>query len=200
MRTQKVVRQHGWRRWVRIINRAYDLASYSFGSGERILLDTNIWLYLYPVSEGSKASFARRYVGAFWRLIEAQAQPVLDPMVLSEYLNAYCRIVWRREFRSRYSSFKRFRQSKDFREVGLTAYADAMEILDVCQVHSISADELDLKQALEDFESARVDFNDALLVDVCKKQNLKLMTHDGDFQSGGIEVLTINRHLLEACP
>ena len=29
-------------------NKAYDLASYSFASGEQILVDTNIWLYLFP--------------------------------------------------------------------------------------------------------------------------------------------------------
>jgi len=62
------------------------------------------------------------------------------------------------------------------------------------------ASELDLNQALADFSSGGVDFNDALLVDICKKRNIKLMTNDGDFQDGGIEVLTTNPRLLRACP
>lgn len=67
-------------------------------------------------------------------------------------------------------------------------------------MHSVPADKLDIRQALDDFESGLVDFNDAILVDVCKKRDLKLMTNDGDFQRGGIEILTVNRHLLRACP
>jgi predicted nucleic acid-binding protein len=49
--------------------------------------------------------------------------------------------------------------------------------------------------ALADLSSGKVDFNDALLVDICKKRNLKLMTNDSDFQEGGIEVLTTNLRL-----
>lgn len=66
-------------------------------------------------------------------------------------------------------------------------------------MHSISADELDLNQALTDFKSGQVDFNDALLVDICKKRNMKLMTNDADFQHGGIKVLTTNPRLLKTC-
>ena len=50
-----------------------------------------------------------------------------------------------------------------------------------------------------DFSSGNVDFNDAILIDICKKRNLKLMTNDGDFQNGGIKVLTTNPRLLREC-
>ncbi len=41
--------------------------------------------------------------------------------------------------------------------------------------------------------------NDAILIDICKRRSLKLITHDGDFHSGGIEILTTNPKLLKAC-
>lgn len=181
-------------------NKAYDLGSYSFASGEQILVDTNVWLYLFPAPGNPQHSFARQYSTAFSRLVSAQAQPVLDPMVLSEYLNRYCRIEWDGNFKTQYPTFKQFRQSADFRITVSSAHTFASKIVSFCQVHSVSANELDLDQALTDFKSGQVDFNDAILVDICKKRNLKLMTHDADFQYGGIEVLTTNPRLLSACP
>lgn len=181
-------------------NKAYNLASYSFSSGEPILVDANIWLYLFPAPGNSQQFHAQQYSTAFLRLVSAHAQPVLDPMVLSEYLNRYCRIEWEANFKAKYQTFKQFRKSADFQAVVSSAHVFAAKILSFCQVHSVSANELDLNQALADFKSGQVDFNDALLVDICKKRNMKLMTNDADFQDGGIEVLTTNPRLLKACP
>lgn len=181
-------------------NKAYDLSSYAFTSGEQILVDTNIWIYLFPAPGNPTQHFAQQYSGAFSRLVGAKAQPVLDPMVLSEYLNRYCRIEWKGNFGSQYQEFKQFRQSGDFHTVASDARLFAEKILKFCQIHSVPASALDFNQALTDFASGRIDFNDALIIDVCKKQGLKLMTNDGDFQQGGIEVLTTNPRLLKACP
>ncbi len=181
-------------------NKAFDLSAYSFSSDEKILIDTNIWLYLFPAPGNPSQRFARQYSTAFANLVSAQAQPILDPMVLSEYLNRYIRIEWDGNYKSTYPRFKDFRNSPDFLAVVSAAEIFAKRILSFCQVHSISANEVDLSTALADFSSGNVDFNDAILVDICKKRNLKLMTNDADFQNGGIEVLTTNPRLLRACP
>jgi predicted nucleic acid-binding protein len=181
-------------------NRVYDLTAYSFSQGEHILIDTNIWLYLFPAPGNPQHRFAGQYSSAFSRLIRAQAQPVLDPMVLSEYLNRYCRIEYEGNFKTLYSQFKQFRQSGDFLGVASSAKSFASRILNFCQLHSLPANELDLNQALSIFASGHTDFNDSILVDICKKRNLKLMTNDGDFRCGGIEILTTNPKLLRAGP
>lgn len=180
-------------------NKAYDLSSYTFSSNEQVLVDTNVWLYLFPAPGNPPHNFAQQYSTAFANLVSAQAQPVLDPMVLSEYLNRYIRLEWEGNYRTQYLKFKDFRNSPDFSAVALAAETFARRILSFCQIHSIPADELDLSLALAEFSAGGVDFNDALLVDICKNRNLKLMTNDGDFQDGGIEVLTTNRRLLRAC-
>ena len=181
-------------------NKAYDLSSYSFSSDEQVLLDTNIWLYLYPPPISSSNKFAAQYSKAFKALVSAEAQLVLDPMVLSEYLYRYTRIEFNANYKSKYSNFKDFRNSSHFSKFASGVETFAKEILSVCQIHSIPANELDLDQALSAFSAGGEDFNDALLVDICKKRNLKLMTNDGDFQDGGIEVLTTNKKLIKACP
>lgn len=180
-------------------NKAYDLSSYSFSAGEQIFVDANIWLYLFPAPLNPKQQFAKQYSKAFAQLISAQAQPVLDPMVLSEYLNRYIRIEWNGKYKCQYPQFKDFRNSSDSSDVVSAASLFAKEIVKYCKVHSIPANELDLNQALADFSTGKVDFNDTLVVDICKKKGLKLMTNDGDFKKGGIDVLTTNPRLLKTC-
>lgn len=181
-------------------SRAYDLARYSFASGEQVLIDANIWLYMFPAPGNPPYKHASNYSKAFQNLKMANAEPVLDFMILSEYLNRYCRIEWEANHKSAYPKFKDFRVSSDFTVVASTAHTFATKILSFCKAHSVRADELDLKAALTDFQSGKLDFNDAVIVEVCKKRNLKLMTNDGDFEYGGIELLTTNPKLLSACP
>lgn len=181
-------------------NKAYDLSSYSFSSGEKILIDTNVWIYLFPASGNPPKQIASQYSLALKKLVSAGAQPILDPMVLSEYLNRYVRLEWSGGYKGRYPVFKKFRKSNEFLVVASDAKSFASRIMSYCLVHSLPADSLNLRQALDNFSSGASDFNDELLIDVCSKKCFKLMTNDGDFQFGGIEVLTTNPHLLKACP
>ena len=114
-------------------NKAYDLSSYSFSSDEQILVDTNVWLYLFPAPGNPPYNFAQQYSTAFANLVSAQAQPVIDPMVLSEYLNRYIRIEWEGNYRSLYPKFKGFRKSQDFSAVVSTAETFAKRILSFCK-------------------------------------------------------------------
>ncbi len=181
-------------------NKTHDLAHYSFTKGERILLDANVWMYLFPAPGGERYKYAHQYSSAFGKLIAAKAQPMIDPIVLSEYLNRYCRIEYDAAYASKYRKYKTFRLSSDFTAIAKTAECFAMKILECCRVHSLSANSLDLRLALTQFKSGKIDFNDCLLVDICKKENLKLMTNDKDFQQMGIEILTSNPNLLKTCP
>lgn len=181
-------------------NKVYDASSYIFSANEKILLDTNIWLYLFPAPVGSSNKFASQYSAVFSRLIAANAQPILSPMILSEYLNRYIRIEWQGGYIDNYPIFKKFRQSKDFTHVAVSVNVFAQKILQHCQVHELAANALNLQQSLDEFATGKIDFNDAVLIDICKQSNFKLMTNDSDFQNGGIEILTTNPALLKACP
>lgn len=181
-------------------NKAYNLRSYNFSFGEQIFVDANVWLYLFNPPRNPLFRFAGSYSSAFRNLVNAKAEPILDPMVLSEYLNRYCRIEWAASFKNTYQNFKSFRKSQDFAGVASDAKLFASRIIGFCKIHSTPACDLDIAQALNDFATGQIDFNDAVILDVCKKHNLKLLTNDADFQTGGIEVLTSNPVLLRACP
>lgn len=181
-------------------NKAHDLSVYLFRKGEIFLIDTNVWLYLYPAPSSAKILFFDQYSKSLKAMLSAGARLVMDATVLSEYLNIYCRIEWNARHKSRYPRFKTFRNSADFAAVGRPAAIFARSMLKYCTRcdHPFSAS--DITRILTDFETGSNDFNDGLLVEICRYNNWKLVTNDSDFTSGGIEVLTANRKLLAACP
>ena len=181
-------------------NKAYDLATYSFSKGETFLLDANVWIYLYPPPSGSKNKFTKQYSNGLKSMQSAGAQLIMDAMVLSEYLNAYCRIEWRALHRTRYRKFKSFRKSVAFKAVGKGATSFAGSMLKLCACHDHPFAKANIKQVLADFAAGAIDFNDGLLTETCRHNGWKLVTNDSDFTSGGIEVLTTNQRLLAVCP
>jgi predicted nucleic acid-binding protein len=165
-----------------------------------LLFDTNVWLYLYPAPAASVYRHAARYSSGLKSMLQAGAQMVVDAVVLSEYLNRYCRIEWSANHRAMYRDFKAFRMSADFAPAGQAAAAYANQILKLGKRYDHPFSLIDLMRILTDFESGLCDFNDGLLVETCRHHGWKIVTNDSDFVSGGIEVLTTNPKLLKACP
>lgn len=180
-------------------NKAYDLSSYNFVKDEIFLVDANIWLYLFPAPSGSQYNFTRQYSAAFKIILATHVTIAINSLILSEYLNRYCRIEWEALHKQKYTDFKKFRQSVDYQSVGQRAAADAKEILKLCSKKDDDFTAADIIQILSDFESGIIDFNDGLIADACFRYGWKLITHDGDFTEGGIDVLTTNRKLLANC-
>ena len=55
---------------------------------------------------------------------------------------------------------------------------------------------LDIDALMDEFEKGDSDLNDQILAELCKRRNLKLVTHDSDFKDRGLVVLTANKALL----
>ena len=180
-------------------NKAHNLAAYSFSRGETFLLDANVWIYLYPPPSESKNKFTKQYSNGLKSMQSAGAQLIMDAMVLSEYLNVYCRIEWKALHRTRYRKFKSFRKSSAFKAVGKGAAVFARSMLKLCACHDHPFAAANITQVLADFEAGLTDFNDGLLAETCRHNGWKLVTNDRDFTSGGIEVLTTNSNLLAVC-
>lgn len=181
-------------------NKARNLTSYTFSNGEALLLDANVWLYLFPAPSGKQPAFAANYSSAFKNMLIAKTNLAMDALVLSEYLNRYCRIEWSALHKTKYPDFKKFRQSADYAPVGQGAAEFARNILKHCTRHDHPFSVSDVSQVLADFEAGTCDFNDGLYVETCRKNGWKFVTNDGDFTNGGIDVLTSNPKLLIACP
>jgi predicted nucleic acid-binding protein len=182
-------------------NKAHDLAAYNFTKGEPLLLDTNVWLFLFQAPSDSYLTPAPGYSEAFKKILSAGAQLAIDPIIIGEYLSQYCLIEFRALFQNRpYSNFKKFRRSPDFAGVGPKAVFFAKEILRLCSRHDYPFTKIDVAEMLLRVESGAMDVNDGLLVESCRHHGWKLVTHDGDCTQGGIEVLTTNCDLISSCP
>ncbi len=180
-------------------NRAHDLAAYAFSSGDALLLDTNVWLYLFPAPSDKQRGSAANYSAAFKKMLAVGAHLAMDALILSEYLNRYCRIEWTALHKAAHPDFKRFRQSADYASVGQGAALYAQNILKQCTRHDHPFAAVNVAQVLADFEAGTHDLNDGLLVETCRIHGWKLVTNDGDFTQGGIEVITTNPKLIAAC-
>jgi predicted nucleic acid-binding protein len=181
-------------------NKAHDLSAYAFSKDEPLLLDANIWLYLFPAPSDPNLAPAPAYSAAFKQILTTGAKLTIDPIVISEYLSSYCRIEFRVLFQKKYGAFKPFRKSPDFATVGHNAAFFAQQILKLCSRHDYPFTKIDIAQMLLSVESGTMDANDGLLIESCRHNGWKLVTHDADCTLGGIEVLTTNPDLIAACP
>lgn len=96
--------------------------------------------------------------------------------------------------------FKDFRRSDGFARVVNPVIKDVRQILGMSDIEDTELTHADLPGILEETEWGSLDFNDGAIVETCRRHGFKLLTHDGDMQFGGIEVLTSNPQLLAACP
>lgn len=181
-------------------NRANNAANYSFAAGERILVDANVWLYLCPPAGQPAPPWAAGYSNAFARLLRAKSVPMVDALVLSEFLNRYVRIEYEASWRGSYPNYKAFRQSPDSAQVLQSATAEIGLILKAATPCDTRLAGTDLPSVLNAVESGVIDFNDGLLIENCRINGWKLLTNDGDMTIGGIQVLTTNGALLRSCP
>lgn len=191
-------------------NNAYDVRSYRFLSTDRILLDANIWLYLYaPATIAYPPHVARAitdYTRAWGLLHDSGALAFMDTLVLSEVINRLIDNEWQRidppdsqTRQRRYQKRKHFRKSADYAAAARSVeqLAKAMLAEAECIDHPLSC--WDVETLLTTFGSGSTDWNDQLLARTCLHHGMKLLTHDGDHVHGGIEVLTANSKLIEAC-
>lgn len=182
-----------------MMNKAYNISYYSFNKNDILLIDTNIWLYLFPAPSNSRHNFTKQYSAAFKTMLANKVTIAINSTILSEYLNRYCRIEWNALHKAKHPDFKQFRQSTDYQPVGQQAALFVKDILKLCVKMDDNFTSANIIQILSDFESGAVDFNDGLIADSCLRHGWKLITHDADFTYGGIEVLTTNQKLLASC-
>lgn len=181
-------------------NKAFDLKKYKFSDRDEFLFDANVWIYLFPGPTNTASRFGAAYTAAVKGMLSARSRLALDPLVLSEYLNSYCRIEWAGLHRRTYPVYKAFRQSPAFASVGQGAALFAKRIISLCSRRDHPFAGVDIARVLVDFESGAQDFNDGLIAETCRINGWMLVTNDGDFTTGGIELLTAHPVLLRACP
>ena len=110
------------------------------------------------------------------------------------------RIEYDAAWKAAYPRFKDFRQSRDGTHVLQSAVAEVTQILKNSLSRDTGLEKVDMPAVLGAVQSGILDFNDGLLIQNCRLNGWKLLTHDGDMTLGGIDLVTTNKKLLSACP
>lgn len=180
-------------------NKAIDARRHAFTDADALLLDTNIWLYLYGPAADPNHRSVQDYTAIFSRLLAAGSKLFVDVLVVSEFVNRFARIEMKR-LQPGQTDFKTFRTSSDFPAVARAIESQVGQMLLICRPLDHPFSEWNHAGLLNNFGTGTLDWNDQLLVENCRKHQVALLTHDSDFTDGGIPVFTANNRLLAACP
>lgn len=177
--------------------KAADIRTYAFRKEDRLLLDANIWLSIYgPIASQDERTVI--YSKALRQIFSSKCTVLLDVAVLAEYINRFAKLEYEQlEDNIRPNTFKDFRVSAMFRAVAAEVAINVKSILKNTTCCNFDFESINIDSLLSDYQSGVLDFNDSLIVELCKAQDLKLITHDKDFKNCDIPVLTAHRKLLQ---
>jgi predicted nucleic acid-binding protein len=175
-------------------NKVKKITSYVFKASDELLLDANVWLFLYGPQRPGDHRVAI-YSQAFAKILAAQSRVYIDVLVVSEFINTYARLKYN-ILATLSTDFKQFRQSSAFKPVARDIAADVKRILHHCTRLASGFETLAIEPLLTKYAAGDSDFNDQVLMDLCLRRGLKLVTDDGDFKQRGIPVITANKRLL----
>ena len=170
-----------------------EIASYDFKSSDKLLLDTNVWMFVYGPQDPKDKRVAV-YSQALSKIFSARSRIYIDVLIVSEFINTYAKLKWR--LLSPSSKFKQFRKSKYFKPVAQEIASDIKRVLKDCTRIESGFESLMIDTLLDGYALGDSDFNDDVLVTLCKKKGLKLLTDDGDFKKRDVAVITANKNLL----
>jgi predicted nucleic acid-binding protein len=174
-----------------------DISSYSFQAEDHLFFDANIWLYIASPFYKPTDPRTRIYSRALRDILAVNAKIYTDVLILSEYVNTYARLAHNHSpLKSSTPHFKDFRKSQAFEPIAQEISLGMRRLLKTCLPVESGFSSLNQEVLCKEFESGKVDFNDQVIAKLCTEQGLTLVSHDGDFDSAGINLLTKNRTLL----
>ena len=174
----------------------HNVNSYSFVQTDELLIDANIWLYIHG-PQVPKDQRSRNYSNALTNIFNVKCSIFIDVLILSEFINRYSRLkCFQEKGTADSNTFKVYRQSSDYKLVAKDFTDAARRIFKHSKCVESEFTSIDIDDLLKDYESNCPDFNDQILVKLCKSRSLKLVTHDSDFRNYDITILTANRNML----
>lgn len=159
-------------------------------AGRTILFDANALIYnFWPTGH----KLEKPYSQAFGQLLRAQNPLAVSLMGLSEVVNRVLRIGYDGYLRDNRLAreslpFKAFRDSPG----GQDLIADVYTLVrDNILPRFIITDQVCTSTMIATMlQPGPLDFNDAYLATLCRDQNLVLLSHDRDYATAGIDLLT----------
>jgi predicted nucleic acid-binding protein len=173
-----------------------NLQRHAFRENEKLLLDTNIWLFAFgDAAFKYKNENSSIYLSLLSKM--ANSKIYICRPIISEFVNKCIDVHWKRwkiEKNPRNNDRKAFRNDPNFERTAKEIAQDTEEILNMVKCYCDSTfDDAKARDFLNEFVGHELDFNDIILKYICKSNGLTLVTDDGDFKNyNDITILTAN--------
>ena len=156
-----------------------------------VFFDANILIYIFWSVFISRNDISSRYSSIYKFLIKEGIPVITNCIVLSEVINRILRIEYNNIGSSK--SFKEFRNSPE----GMRIQEDICAIIQnkIFSVFTIQDMCFTVDQLRPLIKADTIDFNDKMIIQLCKAHNMILLTHDSDFSHTNIDILSKNSHL-----
>ncbi len=174
-----------------------DIKNYKFTERDSILLDANILLSVYGPNANTEY-YTYFYSQALVEMRTGKCKIFIDALVLSEFMNRFAHWAYDQlPLETKPSKFKDFRRSDEYKKVAQEIADDARRIVDYATCCDSEFGSMDINELLKEYEMGNSDFNDQVIARLCEKKGFILVTHDRDFESSEIDILTANPRLLK---
>ena len=164
---------------------------YKIKKEDKVFVDTNILIFLYSPSSIVKSynHQVQKYSAVFTKLVENKCDLYVNSHVVSEFINR----CLRGDFNSNFNINNDKDYKRDYR--GSEEYHTTIKII-LKQLKKFMATSKHINDNFESFDLSKAyettsegDFNDLIIADTVKKNNLKLLTDDSDFETSlGIDI------------
>lgn len=179
-----------------ISSRAQRLDQYRFFANDSLLIDANVWVFLYGPQRNPKDTRTAIYSACFKKVLASNSRIFIDVLIVSEFINRYARMVQSATPDWKGASAKEFRNSLDFKPFAHDIADACRRILGNCRASESGFTSVDVTSLLSRYETGGADFNDIMLTNLCATKGWTLVTDDADFKVANISILTANRKLL----
>lgn len=164
------------------------ISKYEVGPNEEFFFDTNIWMFIFAPLAGSKQNKQKAYSRLLSEIISRGATIWINSQVIAEYINRCLRMeyeVWKRNPQNCTADFKHdFRLTEDYKSTLRDTKSQVLAILQKSMRYPDDFHTIDIDKIISSMGTS-LDYGDAVIVDLCKRKNFKLVTDDGDMTKTG---------------
>lgn len=164
-----------------------------FGNG--LFFDTCVWLSIYgPDSREHKRCFSDFFDAA----LSSNTPIFINDFVISEFHNRSIKIDYRTFFRDdeNLRKFKERRKNGELSDILGNAKDTCLNIIDDCRPALAFTAFDQVSDCLSVCAGGELDFTDSVIQGQCRRENLTLVTSDGDYAGTDVPLVTDNLRLL----
>lgn len=159
------------------------ISKYTVGPTEDFFFDTNIWMFIFAPIAGSQPNKQKIYSAFFREIISRGATIWINSQVVAEYINRCLHMEfdqWKERTGNLGAKFKKdFRSTPEYKIALNDAKSNISVILQKSERHPDDFNSIKIDSIIASMGSS-CDYGDAIIVDLCKRKNFKLVTDDSD--------------------